>query len=469
MKRILKILGSVITACILIGTLLATVACGADSEKLKIADIENLKAGETRTIEAVLSGKPYEGEITYSFKSDAIEIADGKVTALKGDRQITVTATAEKYTARFRVTTAEGNADKGTLSLADIEAEVEKPIKLEPVFQPVSCYVPVTYSFEGNDIRIENGTLYALAEGKTVTVTAKTLYHEVTFTVTTKRPQSLIRNITAWVGYPASDLPKSYFRQGETVTYSGGDASVATFDQEKRTVTAIAAGTCTVTATADGYSEVYNITVKTVDKTGAKWQVEDKDTNYVNELLTRWNLDGTENTTLFIGDSFFDFRYFWTDFYEDDFAGKDAICAGVSGSTTYDWEQFTESFLEHTNPKNIVIDMGTNNFYDDKDSMEEGVESLQRMFTLIHNTLPETQIYYFAITQRVNTACRTQVSQANKAMNAWCAGRDWITFLDTESKITTSMLRADGVHPKLETYSVYVDVLMAAGIEIKTK
>ena len=48
-------------------------------------------------------------------------------------------------------------------------------------------------------------------------------------------------------------------------------------------------------------------------------------------------------------------------------------------------------------------------------------------------------------------------------------GRDWIEFLDTESQIKPSMLRADGVHPKLETYALYVDALTAAGAEIKTK
>lgn len=278
-----------------------------------------------------------------------------------------------------------------------------------------------------------------------------------------------MREITAWIGYPASDLPNGYFRQGEEVAYSGGNVSVATFDQTERTVTAVAAGECTITASTEGYSEEYHITVKAVDKTDKKWTVSGADSLYAQELANRWKTDGTPDTTLFIGDSFFDVRSYWTDFYEDDFAGKDAICAGIGGTTTYDWETFTQSFLKSTSPKNIVMDMGTNNFYDDHDSAEEGLENLQRMFTLIHGTLPDAKIYYFAITQRVRTDYRSQVSQTNTAMKEWCMGRDWIEFLDTESQIKPSMLRADGVHPKLETYALYVDALTAAGAEIKTK
>lgn len=469
-KKLIKQLGAIITLCILIGTLVLAVACGDKSYgTLKIADVENLVTGETRPIEAVFSDESWQGEITYSFKSDAIEISNGTVTALKGGRTVTVTATTEHHTARFRVTTAEGSADRGTLSFADIEAEVEKPVTLKPVFTPVSSYVPVTYSFEGKDILIENGKLYALAEGKEITVTANTAFHQTSFTVTTKRPAKLVREITAWIGYPASDLPNGYFRQGEEVAYSGGNVSVATFDQTERTVTAVAAGECTITASTEGYSEEYHITVKAVDKTDKKWTVSGADSLYAQELANRWKTDGTPDTTLFIGDSFFDVRSYWTDFYEDDFAGKDAICAGIGGTTTYDWETFTQSFLKSTSPKNIVMDMGTNNFYDDHDSAEEGLENLQRMFTLIHGTLPDAKIYYFAITQRVRTDYRSQVSQTNTAMKEWCMGRDWIEFLDTESQIKPSMLRADGVHPKLETYALYVDALTAAGAEIKTK
>lgn len=289
------------------------------------------------------------------------------------------------------------------------------------------------------------------------------------FTVKTVRPASITRSVTAWIGYPASPLADvSYFKDGETVTWSGENPEIASLDKDNRTLTAVAEGSFTLTAQTEGYSEIYNVTVKSVSKTGKKWQLDQEKTEYADQLKNKWSMAGNDGkTTLFIGDSFFDVRWFWTDFYET-YAGKDAICAGISGSTTYDWEQYAESFLRRTAPKNIVMHMGTNNFYDDHDSAETATESLQRMFTLIHSILPDANIYYFAITQRSDTSYRAGVSETNAAMKAWCEGYSFMTFLDTEEAITSSML-LDGVHPKLEHYSVFTGALADSKIEIETK
>lgn len=191
--------------------------------------------------------------------------------------------------------------------------------------------------------------------------------------IKTVRPVTLVRNITAWVGYPASPLPDvSYFKDGETITWSGENPDIAVLNKTKRTLSAVAAGSFTLTAQTEGYSEIYNVTVKSVSKTGKKWQLDQERTDYANQMKNKWDMSGNDGkTTLFIGDSFFDVRYFWTNFYSS-YAGKDAICAGLSGATTYDWEQYAETFLRQTAPKNLVVNLGTNNFYDDHDSSETG-------------------------------------------------------------------------------------------------
>lgn len=283
------------------------------------------------------------------------------------------------------------------------------------------------------------------------------------------RPVSLTRSVTAWVDYPAIPLPISYFKPGETVEWSGENSAIATFDQKNRTLTAVAAGSFTLTAeTDDGYTEIYHITVKTVEKSGNQWDLDTARTNYAKELKTKWEQEGNDNkTTLFIGDSFFDVRNFWTNFYTT-YKTKDAICAGIGSTTTYDWEQYAEMFLKYTKPKNIVIHLGTNNLYTDGDSSETLTENLQRLFTLIHSILPDTNIYYFAITQRSNTAHQAEASQTNAAMKEWCEGYFWITFLDTEKSLTADMLK-DGVHPKLEHYSVFTKALENSDIVMERK
>ncbi len=54
-------------------------------------------------------------------------------------------------------------------------------------------------------------------------------------------------------------------------------------------------------------------------------------------------------------------------------------------------------------------------------------------------------------------------------MTEWCEKYDWITCVDTCSKVGTAMLRDDGVHPKKDTYQVFIDSLAEAGCVIETK
>ena len=468
MKFLKRILGIFLSAV----CLLCFAACGEkDYGTLTVADIENLKIGETREISAVFSNEEYASAIEYEFKGNAIKIEDGKVTALSGGRTVPVTAKTKHHETTFTVKTSTERYDNGTLTIENIEnLPVGQRVQINAVFTPTGVYEPISYTFEGDDIEILNGYITAIVPDKTVEITAKTRYHEIMFTVKTVRPVTLVRNVTAWVGYHASPLPDvSYFKEGEAITWSGENPEIAVLDKTKRTLSAVAAGSFTLTAQTEGYSEIYNVTVKSVSKTGKKWQLDQDKTDYANQMKSKWNTDGNDGkTTLFIGDSFFDVRYFWTNFYSL-YAGKDAICAGISGATTYDWEQYAETFLRQTAPKNLIVNLGTNNFYDDHDSSETATESLQRMFTLIHSILPDTKIYYFAITQRSDTSYKTGVSETNAAMKAWCEGYSFITFLDTEQALTVGTLLEDGIHPKLETYSVFMGALAESKIEMENK
>ncbi|MDE5896964.1 MAG: hypothetical protein K2H43_04020, partial [Clostridia bacterium] len=75
----------------------------------------------------------------------------------------------------------------------------------------------------------------------------------------------------------------------------------------------------------------------------------------------------------------------------------------------------------------------------------------------------------FTITQRKDTGSAGRVTETNTYMAEWCAKYDWITCVDTCSKVGTTMLRDDGVHPKKDTYQVFIDSLAEAGCVIETK
>ena len=192
-----------------------------------------------------------------------------------------------------------------------------------------------------------------------------------------------------------------------------------------------------------------------------------------NNVKSRYASDGTNGTTtVFLGDSFFDnTEGNWSDFYTSYANEYDALELGIGGSTTYDWENFLSGgILDGMQPKNLVVNLGTNNLAADGDTVEGLAENLQRLFTLLHNKMPNTNIYYFSIAQRVDTTAHaTKISAVNALMEQWCEYKDWITFVDVEGRVASSDLK-DGLHPKDEAYAnIYVPALEAAGCVVEKK
>ena len=70
----------------------------------------------------------------------------------------------------------------------------------------------------------------------------------------------------------------------------------------------------------------------------------------------------------------------------------------------------------YTAPKNIVLHVGTNNFYDAHDGVEFTEAALKRLLTYLHTTYPSSEIWWFNITQRTNTSYASQVTETNDYM-----------------------------------------------------
>lgn len=186
----------------------------------------------------------------------------------------------------------------------------------------------------------------------------------------------------------------------------------------------------------------------------------------------------TENTTVFIGDSFFDRRWFWTDFYTDDFNGKDAFLAGISEATTNDWEIYMDEALAcfgNTAPKNIAIHLGTNNIGTGQTAAETE-NGLRHFLMLLHKKFPQTKIYYFAITSRWDDGGATYnqiINEVNGQTQTWCKDKEWVRYINTAWLITKDKLNPDYggsyIHPLITTYSIFVEELQKAGCVIADK
>lgn len=178
-----------------------------------------------------------------------------------------------------------------------------------------------------------------------------------------------------------------------------------------------------------------------------------------------------ENTTVFIGDSFFDRRHFWTDFYADDYYGKNAFLAGIGSTRVDQWQLLLDEVFAvfgNKSPKNIAIHLGTNDLATGY-SVETVTERLEEFIEMLHNRYPNANIYYFGITQRANNNFYEKIKATNSNLSQWCATQDYVTYVNTPSKITAGMLSADKLHPKLETYQIFVDELRRAGCVVEAK
>lgn len=276
-----------------------------------------------------------------------------------------------------------------------------------------------------------------------------------------------IDDVFAWVGYPENRVipvfSKPEFAEGLTYEYN---ASGIKIDPETNCVTAIKSGRYEIKAKSEHFSAEFVVRVEEVDTSSAKYSASNFAAAAENRKA-QWDKSGKAGkTTLFIGDSFFD-TAFWSGFYSAEYVDKDALCLGISATTTYDWEEWLSGWLSETEPKNIVMHIGTNNVYDDGDTIYGGLSAYQRLFLMMHETFPNTHIYWFGVSQRAYDFDKIEkVAAINEGMQKWCEAFDFITYIDTPSKLTTDMLK-DQVHPKPECYYVFVDALAKTDIDIE--
>ena len=335
----------------------------------------------------------------------------------------------------------------------------------------------ITYTFPDQNISIENGVVFGLVGGTVTVVTAKCDGQETTFTVTVEKKQDTsesqglkIEDINAWIGYPASDFIAEFADGAEgTLSFEYDEAGLS-IDAQACTVTALREGIYTVTARAGELSTQFQVTCKSVDVTDSKFSVSSYNA-YATTLLSQWQEEGNDGeTTVFIGDSYFDARNFWADFY-DTYAGKDALCLGIGATTTYHWETLLKNRFSDIRPKNFVIHLGTNNVYSAKttNSFPEMCDNLSRLFTLMHGKYPDAKIYYFGISQRTYDQGKIRiVSKVNDWISQWCEDRAYITYIDTPSKLTPAM-SLDNTHIKPEYYYIFTDALAQTDIVILDK
>ena len=396
-----------------------------------------------------------------------------------------VTAKTENLTAEFTVTVTEIN--RGTLTIEDITLEADGNARICPVFSVAAGEAPVEYDFIGDDIRIEDGIVYAVNPDTTTTVKATTQYHETYFDVIVKPIDYGQLNIslpksnyedqanTLYANYSARELSVEFTKPAyeDDIVYEippeYADRITITDNKIKAVGDFSTPKVVTITAKTQHHTEKFAITVTNFNgknHMGNSLNLE----NTVKNRLSDWtNRGGDQGGVLFMGDSFFD-TGFWSDFYTT-YGRKNAYTMGISATTTTDWEYMVERLVFPVQPKAVVIHCGTNNIFDDAKAASAATEDVKRLFNLIHANLPEADIYYFGIEPRVGRD-NSIPKAVNENIIEFADENDWLTYIDspswcydTDGSVISSFFR-DGVHPTLANYAKYVKALDDLGLVI---
>ena len=465
------------------------VACGETASEtpdygtLTIKNI-TLEEGTAAEIEATFSTEEGKGEIAYTFEGDNISIAGGKVTALKPDTTTTVTAKTAHHEVTFTVTVTKKAVDYGTLTIKNITLENGGVAEIEATFSTEEGKDEIAYTFEGDNISIADGKVTALKPDTKTTVTAKTAHHEVTFTVTVKPVNYGMLTITSpaiYANYPAKPLnivfSKPEYAEDITYTVQSGYESAVKIEDGK--IYATGSGfsqskSVRVTAKTAHHATVFTVNVSEfngANKAGASLNFESRISSFLSDYENRGM---TKGGALFVGDSFFDTRSFWTEFYTT-YARKNAYSVGISSSTTTDWDILAERLVYPLEPTSIIFHCGTNNIFDDDKNADRATADIKRTLESFHTRLPQAKIYYFGIEPRNYTHVGNGYAKTcNAQIEAYASARDWLVYIDSPSfcynsdgTINGSFYKSgDTVHPSAASYALYVNALEENGLTI---
>ncbi len=173
------------TAIIVVLSCMLAAACQSDNYGTLTVDNVSVITGEDSIISYRFSIPERAEEITYLFDGNYIEIKDGKVKALVGDKTITVTAKTKHHEATFTVTTY--SVDLGTMSIDDLYAWVDYPAsEIDISFEYPEYEEELVYSYDQTKLQIDAAkkTVKALSAGDfEVTATRISDGFNTTFTV----------------------------------------------------------------------------------------------------------------------------------------------------------------------------------------------------------------------------------------------------------------------------------------------
>ena len=169
-----------------------------------------------------------------------------------------------------------------------------------------------------------------------------------------------------------------------------------------------------------------------------------------------------QGTTLFVGDSFFEFWRNKTGINENfttAFSGYDVANVGISGTQAREWRSLRKKLIDPYQPKNVVLNIGINDVDDNNEDGESTAKYIMMLCEDIWATNPECHIYYQSITRCTGYfASKWQFhSASNEIMKANAESNAKLHYLDVMGVYGdnyANYLQSDGLHPNTAGYEV---------------
>lgn len=192
-------------------------------------------------------------------------------------------------------------------------------------------------------------------------------------------------------------------------------------------------------------------------------------------LYNNFTKNPRTGSTLFFGDSFFEFWAYGTGGvkpFSTVFSGYDVQNFGISGTTTADWLSLNPKLLSPMNPKNIVVNIGINDVDDLGRTGEETAYNVQRLIYELHTQFSNAKIYYISITHCSNVYFEAKwpySSKSNEIIQDFCNKNEYMKYLDLASLYGDDYdsYEQDGLHPNQKGYDL-IEKLVKDNVPLDT-
>ena len=200
----------------------------------------------------------------------------------------------------------------------------------------------------------------------------------------------------------------------------------------------------------------------------------DRAVSYAGEIKSKVD----DDTTVFLGDSFFDVVHFWKNFYTE-VTGNRYIC-GISSSTIVEWGLYASLIFKEVNPKYVVFHIGSNDFWDSKREVSVVKDSFEYFMNYVHSLLPNSKIIICSVENRsykmpqfagMDDTIKV-LKEYDSFVREYVNNNSYIGYIDSISHFCNAdwtiktELTKDGTHPANSEYNFYVTETKKFGADI---